>query len=352
MNSKTLHEYVGALHIHSNFSDGLRSIPEIAEIAGECGIDFLLFADHMTLEPIKKGMERWFGSVLSIIGYEINDADNKNHYLVFGLKEILPPELTACEYVRITNQRGALGFIAHPDEKRTAMPSFPPYPWTAWDAEGYHGIEIWNHASEWLEKLNNFNKYYLIFHPLRFLKGPEKKTLVRWDELNKMRSVPGIGGLDAHAYPYHIGPITIYIFRYKVLFRGIRTHILVDEELSPDVDSAKKTVLSALKTAKCFISNRRWGDARGFRFESHSDGKTYQMGDTIEAGSADFFITTPSPCKIILLKDGTPVANTYGTELSYNTLEHGAYRVEARRKNRPWIFSNHIRLRGKKHDET
>ena len=128
---------MGALHIHSNFSDGLRPIPEIAELAGEYGIDFLLFADHMTLEPLKMGMERWFGNVLSIIGYEINDADNINHYLAFGLEEILPPDLTAQEYVRRAKEKGAVGFIAHPDEKRTSMPSLPPYPWTAWDAEGF-----------------------------------------------------------------------------------------------------------------------------------------------------------------------------------------------------------------------
>ena len=74
-----MHEYVGAIHIHSNYSDGLRPIPEIVDIAAQCSIDFLMFADHNTLEPLKVGLERWFGSVLSIIGYETNDDDNKNH---------------------------------------------------------------------------------------------------------------------------------------------------------------------------------------------------------------------------------------------------------------------------------
>ncbi len=352
MNTDTWYEYVGAIHIHSSFSDGLRSIPEIAEIAGESGIDFLLFADHMTLEPLKTGMERWFGSVLSIIGYEINDANNKNHYLVFGLSEILPPELTACEYVRVANEKGAIGFIAHPDEKRSSLPGFPPYPWTAWDAEGYDGIEIWNHSSEWLEKLTNFNKYFHILHPLKFLKGPEPVTLARWDELNKKNSVPGIGGIDAHAYPYRIGPITIYVFRYKVLFRGIRTHILVEKKISEDIKQAKESVLTALKSARCFISNYRWGVARGFRFEAYAGGRLYQMGDTIGSIHAEFHVTSPLPGKITLLKDNSPVAKCNGIELSYTTSHSGAYRVEVRRKNKPWIYSNHIRLRGENCHET
>ena len=346
--TETHHEYVGALHIHSNFSDGLRPIPEIAEIAGECGIDFLLFADHMTLEPIKRGLERWYDTVLSIIGYEINDKDNKNHYLAFGLDEILPPELAPSEYVRRTKEAGAVGFIAHPDEKRPSAAILPPFPWTAWEAEGYDGIEIWNHSSEWLEKLNNINKYYYIFHPLRYLRGPEPETLVRWDIMNKTQVMPGIGGIDAHAYPYSFGPFTIYIFRYKVLFKGIRTHILVKEKLSEDVSQAKETVLTALKTARCFISNYRWGDARGFRFKALSGGRTYLMGDTVHSESAEFIVRTPLPGTLSLLKDGVPVMSVDGSELSYTASEPGAYRVEVKKKNKPWIYSNHIRLEGKR----
>ncbi len=192
MFSDPLYEYTGAVHIHSSYSDGLRPIPEIAEIAAQCNIDFLLFADHMTLEPLRAGMERWFGPVLSIIGYEINDPNNKNHYLVYGLKEVLPPGLTAREYVTAAREAGAVGFIAHPDEKRTAIPEIPPYPWTAWDVEGYDGIEIWNHSSEWIEKITPANKYFRVLHPLKYLMGPEPETLTRWDRLNRTGPMPGI----------------------------------------------------------------------------------------------------------------------------------------------------------------
>lgn len=338
------YEYTGAIHIHSNFSDGLRPIPEITEIAGKSGIDFLLFADHMTLEPLKRGLEGWHGSVLAIIGYEINDENNNNHYLAYGLDEILPTHLTAQEYVRRTREEGGTGFIAHPDEKRTAFPDYPPYPWTAWDAVGYDGIEIWNHSSEWMESLTRLNKYYLVLHPLKFLKGPAHETLERWDRLNKSAPMPGIGGLDAHAYPYRVGPITIYIFRYKVLFKGIRTHILTHEPLPEDGALAKTAVLSALKNARCYISNFRWGDARGFRFDAVDGGIIRTMGETITGDSTVFRITTPLPGRIILLRDGKPVTETIGRELIHETTEPGAYRVEVRRKRKPWIYSNHIRL--------
>ena len=156
--------------------------------------------------------------------------------------------------------------------------------------------------------------------------------------------MPGIGGLDAHAYPHRIGPITIYIFRYKVLFKGIRTHVLVREELSTDVSAAKKTVMDALKSACCFISNFRWGDARGFRFEARSGNTDYSMGGTIRGGTAEFRVTTPLPGYITLVRDGKDVLSKKGRELVFSTEERGAYRVVVRRKKRPWIYSNHIRL--------
>ena len=347
-----MHEYVGAIHIHSNYSDGLRPIPEIVDIAARLGFDYIMFADHNTLEPLKAGMERWFGSVLSIIGYEANDENNRNHYLVYGLDEVVLPHTDPHYYVREVKERGGIGFIAHPDEKRSAIAEYPPYPWTAWDIDGYDGIEIWNHASEWLEKLTHTNKYIHVLHPLRDLKGPEPETLRRWDMLNKTRVVPGIGGIDAHAYPYRVGPLTIYIFRYKVLFKGIRTHVLLESELPREVTGAKDAVLGALKSARCFISLFRWGDARGFRFTASTEASTGQMGDVLSAQSAEFNVNVPEKGEITLFRDGSPVARTKGKSLTFTADSTGAYRVEVRKNNRPWIFSNHIRLQGVKNDVT
>ena len=88
-----LHEYVGVIHIHSTYSDGTRPIPEIAQIASEVGLDFLMFTDHNTLQPKRDGMEGWYNGVLISTGYEINDADDLNHYLAFGLDRELPQVL-------------------------------------------------------------------------------------------------------------------------------------------------------------------------------------------------------------------------------------------------------------------
>jgi len=339
------YEYVGAIHIHSSESDGSQSIQQIAKIGQKAGLDFLLFTDHMTLRPYHQGLEGRCGDTLIIIGYEIQDSENKNHYLVFGVEYVLPGELCASEYVRKVKEEGGLGIIAHPDEIRDTLPKHPSYPWTAWEAEDFDGIEIWNQMSEWMEKLTRFNQLKMVLSPRRILDSPTKRILKKWDELNKKRKVVGIGGVDAHAHPYKMGPFRIIIFPYKVQFKSIRTHILLDKPLSSNFKKAKEQVFSALLNCNVFASNYRRGDARGFAFYASGENKTAKIGEKIGLkGKIKLKVKTPLRAQIKLLRDGLVVFEEMGKRLEYTPDATGNYRVEAYRKKRGWIFSNHIRV--------
>ena len=80
-------EYVGALHIHSIFSDGSGEIQDIVKYAKEADLDFIILTDHNTLRALHEGFEHWFDNTLLLVGCEINDKENKNHYLAFGIDE-------------------------------------------------------------------------------------------------------------------------------------------------------------------------------------------------------------------------------------------------------------------------
>ena len=80
-----MYEYVGAIHIHSTYSDGTGEIPDIARAASEVGLDFIMLSDHNSLKAKKDGWEGWRDDVMVLIGYEINDRDDRNHYLACGL---------------------------------------------------------------------------------------------------------------------------------------------------------------------------------------------------------------------------------------------------------------------------
>jgi hypothetical protein len=338
------HEYVGVTHIHSTDSDGSKSVPEIIEIGQKLRLDFLLFADHMTLNSLHLGLEGWHGETFVLIGYEIHDPNNVNHFLAFDVEEVLPGELPAEEYVAAVKRMGGLGIIAHPDESRD-LPQFPPYPWTAWDAKGFDGIEIWNQMSEWMEGINRFNQLKMFLSPRRYLTSPTAKTLRIWDELNRERKVCGISGVDVHAHPYKLGPFTFIIFPYKVQFQSLRLHLVLKEPLSPDNMQARKQVIEAIRECHLFISNYRRGDARGFSFFAESAGRFARAGDSVSLkGEVRMQVRTPRECKIKLLRDGELILERKGDSLECSARRPGNYRVEAYRGKKGWIFSNHIRV--------
>ncbi len=345
-------EYVGAIHVHSSFSDGSGNVKDIGNIANEAGLDFILLTDHNTLRALNEGYEGWYGKTLLLVGCEINDKENKNHYLAFGINDTISTRLPAKEIVVKVKDAGGIGFIAHPLEKRSSMKEHPAYPWTEWDIKDFDGIEIWNHMSEWMERLTEENKYQAFVHPLRTIESPTSEMLELWDKLNLERKVVGIGGVDAHAHKVNLlGFFEVEVFPYKVLFKSIRTHILADEKIevgasNEAIDNAKQIIKNSLKSGRCFISNNYHSDATGFRFFAQDENKIFQMGDTVSlAGNLNFIVKQPAENgNIRLIKNGNVVSEIKAKETTIKVLEPGIYRTEVYLADKAWIFSNHIRV--------
>jgi hypothetical protein len=357
-------EYSGSIHIHSKFSDGTGSVKEIAGYASESELDFIILTDHNTLKAKEKGFENWYKKTMLIVGYEVNDIKNRNHYLVFGLNEVvgsfvklkdgdLGNKLTAVEYVKEIKKRGGIGFLAHPDEKRKHLEGHPAYPWTAWESEEFDGIEIWNHMSEWAEGLNDSNKVSRFIHPLKSIISPAAETLKRWDKLNEKRKVVALGGIDAHAHKHNIMGIDFEIFAYKILFKSIRTHVFLEQELNPGsskkLESDKLRIIEAIGKGRSFIVNHYNGSGTGFRFAAEYEGQNFISGDEIlfdqkKKKKMIFRVMLPSEATIKLIHNGKCVDEKIGMDGIWDSDETGTYRIEAWKGKRGWIFSNHIRV--------
>jgi len=339
------YEYTGCIHIHTTDSDGTKSLEEVAEIASSLGLDFILVSDHMSLKNRIEGKEGYYGNTLVLVGYEHNDTDDCNHYLIFGSREVLPKDLKPADYVSLARQQGALGIIAHPDEVRPRLGKYPSYPWLAWEADGFDGVEIWNQMSEWMENLKPYNKIKMVFSPRRFMRSPTGRILQKWDDLNKTKKIAGLGAIDVHGFPYRVGPIRITIFPYKVQFKSLRTHLLLSEPLSKDVATASKQIYDAIRDCRAFVSNYRWGDASGFKFQA-------TRGDTIvlSGGSLNSFqdatlnVITPGTGIIRIVRNSHIILEEKSDDLEYKLKKDGIYRVEVYKGERGWIFSNHIRI--------
>lgn len=345
-----MYEYSSVIHVHSKYSDGSGEIPEIARYASEVGVDIVLMTDHNTLRPLKDGLEGWYGNTLVLIGTEINDQKNQNHYLAFGIKNTYDNRLTAAEYVRKVKEEGGIGFIAHPFEKRNNMKEHPPYPWTDWSTDDYDGIEIWNHMSEWMEGLTEQNKYQRFIHPLRTVERPNSESIALWDKKALKRRIVGIAGVDAHAYKQNMfGFFEVEIFPYKVLFKSLRTNIFCSEKLIQDnieLDYNKNLVYNALKNGNCYFANFYHADSKGFRFFAEADGKIINMGEDIPSSVKKLRLRVKLPeviAEIRLIKNGEHIDTIIASEAIWNILNKGAYRVEVYLDKNPWIYSNHIR---------
>jgi hypothetical protein len=344
-----LNEIVGCIHIHSVYSDGTGTISDISREADEAGLDYIMITDHNNLRALANGEEKWYGRVLTLIGYEINDYDDANHYLAFGLKEEINKNLSATEYVRRVKAHGGFGIIAHPDESRHLMLEHPPYPWTAWESSEYQGIEIWNQMSEWMEGLTPWNKVWRFVNPRRSIEGPAQRTLDRWDAVNRNRPVVGIGGVDAHAHKHKMlgGLLKLTIFRYKVQFQTVRTHLLLSEPLEPgmDLEIAKRLIYEAILNCRVFVSNYFNGDARNFRFWAENNHSVAHIGETLvlQAGTR-LRVELPAGADIRLIRDGRLIQEHSAVNMDFECSESGLYRIEVFRNKRAWIYSNHIRI--------
>jgi len=336
-------EKCGAIHIHTRFSDGEVDFQELIAAAQEVGLDFVVVTDHMTLEGKERHYEGMYNTLLVLVGYEHNDIHNKNHYLAVGVDEVVAEQEFPQEYINAIKAAGGIGFLAHPAEKRKYFKQYPSYPWTAWEATGYDGIELWNHMSEWIENLKTWGSYIRIFYPRRFL-GVPPGLLKRWDAINKSRFVSGIGGADAHTFHIQKGIFRIQIFPIKVELKGIRTHVYVPDGFSEvEFEQKKGVFIQALKNGTGFISNYRQGDASGTIIVlQNADGSIIPPGWTEKEPvfPAKLSVKLPEKAEIRLIKNGQLIAKQDGTTHRFSVTEKGLYRVEVFRRKKAWIYSN------------
>jgi len=197
-----------------------------------------------------------------------------------------------------------------------------------------------------MERLTPWNKLAMAFSPRKSMIGPTNRILRLWDEMNRQRKTVGIAGVDAHAFPIKVGPLTVEIFPYKVHFRCLRTHVLLPEPMAADFPTASRQLYNALRDCRVFCSNMRWGDAEGFEFTAGNGREQITCGGEIQIDdSTRLTVHLPHKALVRIVHDVSPMLEAETNRIELKTTEPGLYRVEAWKGKRGWIFSNHIRLR-------
>lgn len=343
-------QYCGAIHIHTNFSDGTGDVHSVSKAAKKANLDWIIITDHNSLD-VEEGI---FNGVYVIKGEEISPK-NENHYLALGINDVIEPCENPQIYVNKVRESGGFGFAAHPDEGMTVdkygnhVPrknSNHCIPWTDKSIEP-DGVEIWNWFSNWADNLDDSSLLtlaYAFFFKHSIIKSPSQITLRWWDELNSKseKIVPALGGVDAHALLVKDYIIPLKIFPYTTCFKTINNTILLKEPLSKDFKKAKEQILSAVIKGNNIIINKNFNNDIPNICISNNE-TSVSCGEEINLTKETYLnIETKKVNNIKILLDGDEIFKTKSKKIRIPIKKTGKYRIEFSFKGKGFAYTNPI----------
>lgn len=101
------------LHLHTTYSDGTATVPEVMERAALLGLRVIAVTDHDQIAGAREAasLSRDFG-VDVVMGEEVSTADG--HLLALFIEDWLPPGRPAAETIAAIHAQGGLAIAAHP----------------------------------------------------------------------------------------------------------------------------------------------------------------------------------------------------------------------------------------------
>jgi len=330
-------EIEGVFHIHTTFSDGRKSLDEIAKLASQADLDFIILTDHGNPNYESYSSQGWKEGVLVLAGSELSVSRGHLAALGFELPSHSFSHNTEDAFYEI-KAGGGFTIISHPYSKTQ---------WSWGKFIEYEGIEIINGDTALKKNIiaSIPSLPALLMKPeytlLKMLDSPHR-NLRKWDQLNNLHPIYGYFSLDAHLL-------------YRPALNLLRLHLLLQTPLSDDFNTAKHQVYEALRKGRFYNSIHAAAHAYGFRFSAEEGEKTTPMGSTVLLNSpVTLHIKAPFPFakEIHLVHNGKKIFSSNEESISYEAAHPGTYRVEVYltersplAKNIPWIVSNPIFLR-------
>ena len=341
----------GAIHVHSNESDGVATPAGIAAAAARAGLQFVVFTDHgdATRQP---EAPRYASGVLCIDAVEI--STDGGHYVALGLPRapyrLGGDSVGVAEDVR---RLGGFGIVAHPDSPRPALA------WHDWRVEA-DGVEWLNADSAWRSRSRmSLGRTFLgyLVRPgasLAALLDRPVDTIGRWDATTTRRRMPAFAAHDAHGglggTADDGGRVSLLsVPSYEASFRSLATRAVLRSRPTGTASEDAALLLEALREGRSYTTIDGLAAPGWLEFRGHREGHQAEMGEPI-AGAGPVRLIAHAPIlagsTIALLRNGAVVSEGHGGEVSVVTSEPGAYRVEVRLDARPavapWILGNPI----------
>jgi len=133
------------LHIHSDHSDGLASIPEIMEyVQQETDLRVIAITDHNTIEGalFARSLSELYDFDV-VVGSEV--SSRSGHVLGLFLEEDIPAGMTVSDTIRAIEEQGGVAVIPHPfSAKGVFGPRGRSLFATAANEMAFHAFEVYN----------------------------------------------------------------------------------------------------------------------------------------------------------------------------------------------------------------
>lgn len=338
------------VHCHSTYSDGTGTVPQIAASAARAGADVVLLTDHDTLEAKRRGEERWHGDVLVCVGVEVSPRGG-NHYLAFGLDEVIDRRLAPARIQEAVRDAGGFGFLAHPFSRGSERFGRAGMPWDSLEGDAFTGVELWSWVTDTVERFTSIRDgVRFVARPGRVVDDPPARNLAAWDRLTAQRPVVALGGIDAHQIGLRVrGRVPLRLVSYTRSFRHLRTHVLLDAPVTGEAAGDRDAVFAALRAGRCYLAMDSIAPARGFSFAAVGAEGAAMGAEGPLGNGRDLVARVPRPAALTLVHDGRAISRGHGTELRHRAEQPGVWRLEARLpahgRERTWILSNPVYLR-------
>jgi len=354
------YDYAGLVHVHTTYSDDATGTYEdLARVAGDQGIRFLVVTDHETLKASGDGKQGWRDGVLMLTGVE--NARPEGHLL--GMDVTNAPnrrEIPTTAYLQAVEAQDGLSILAHPAHRKWA--------WEGPIDERIDGIEILDLADQFYAAPLEAKLAAVAMLPVNRMAGylelgtKAEPALRIWDRITQQRRFVGLYAADLHQAIELWGEEKMVFPPAEDVMRIARNHIVSARPFSGEFTADSALVYGAIRAGHLYVAVDVLGDSTGFMFKASNREAEAWMGDEIRAAPGTrYTVELPVNARrleavVRVLRNGIEVAQSAAGQRVYHYVDDrpGIYRVEVTTmvptafgpdREMTWIYANPIYAR-------
>lgn len=355
------YDYKGIINVHTQKSVGSGIMPQINEDAKTAGADFIMYTDINPLDTPPPA-DAYDGRLLVLNAAKYSYLDSRLMYY--------SPRQRSLGYSLGEAQTALSDLISQDPEDRSnslvilAHPFLRGFQWSGDWPDGLDGIELLNTKSMsyrawsqsklsvfWTILVYPFNPQLALFR--LFTEPSEEISLL--DQLSQSKRIFAYAGSEASARAVPWAGYLIRFPSYLKTFELMSQHLLLESELTGNLQQDRTKILDALKSGQFYLCLDLLGDPRGFYNYMYNRDTRYMMGSEIKwKPGLSLKIHLPDKPKVffevVVYRNGTRYKTVNASDVEVPIEEPGIYRVQVRIAQRfplpdaikwiSWIYGN------------